>query len=868
MAVGTSPVTGMSALIPPSCPQSGVGRLPEPQRRALALVAGTEPAADPTPDRLAICRAFLAALRILAADSPVVIALDDVQWLDPPSVRVLSFALRRLDHEAVYLLATLRGGLDAPDPLDLRSAYADGRLRELVLGPLTQDALSHVLQQRVGGLSRSLLLQLHDASGGNPLFALEFARSLPAAPSRRPPQPLSIPSSLRDLIRNRIAAIPEEVHSLVGLAAALDRPSLSLLASAFGERAEHLLQSATDAGVLEVTEDGLVRFTHPLMAAAVYGDAPASTRRSLHRQAAALIDDEEERARHLALSMLEPDSEVAALLEQAATSAAARGAPETAADLAGESVNMTPASDGSGHFRRVIACAAFLGDAGDVRGAQRLLDPMLDRKVPGEVRSRALIARSDCEFSDRAHLVDLLRRGLDASVDTPEVRWHALIRYAQQGGWVSGQADVATAHASEAVEVARSLGRNDLLAHAQLLLRYYEAAMGRTVVLPAGSVADSPASVRLPAWHLAHTSPGAPLMWAGELVAARHAFLRQYDGLVEQGSVLKLPFLLLFMTELEWRAGDWALAARYSEEAVDILGSTGPAGGVVAAYVRALVAAGAGRVDEAREVASDAIARAAAMKDRVAPFRNRWVLGMLELSLGDPARAWQSLKGLPELADEVGIANPGVYPFLPDVVEALIGLDRLDEADSVLGALDAQARSLNHKWATPAALRSGGLLLLARGETEPALALLDAAATGFIAINHPLDLARSYLAAGSALRRAGARSRAAEKLEQAQAIFVRLDAPLWRDRCEDELRRARPRPRSDSELTAAETQVARLVAGGRTNREVGAELFTTVATVEAHLTRIYRKAGVRSRSELARLVAEGTMQLGVDLSQP
>jgi len=841
-----------------------IERLPQPHRRALALAVGAGPAAGPTPDRLATCRAFLAALRMLASERPVVLALDDLQWLDPPSTRVLSFALRRFGEEAVCVLATLRGDSGVRDPLDLRTSFVGDRYRELTLGPLTQGALSDVLQQRIGGLSRSLLSQLFDASGGNPMFALEFARSLPTAPSGRPPHPLAVPASLRDLILDRVTAIPDDVKALLGLAAALRRPTPSLLALALGDHVEHLLGFATDAGLLEVTAAGFIRFTHPLIASAVYGEAPASARRALHRQAASVSEDQEEQARHLALSMIEPNAEVASALEQAAICAANRGAPETAADLAGEAVTVTPASDSLGRHRRVLARAAYLGDASDVRGAQELLDPILGREVPEAMRARALIARSDCEFTDRAYLVDLLRRALDASAGEPEVRWHALIRYAQQGGWVSGRAAEAAAHAREAVEIARALDRPDLLEHSQLLLRYYESAMGRTVVSSPDSFADTQASVRLPAWHPAHSSPGAPLMWAGQLAPAREAFLRQYEGLVERGSVLKLPFLLLFMTELEWRAGDWGLAARYSEEAADILGSTGPAGGMVAAYVRVLIAASAGRVDEARAVASDAIAHAEILEDKVAPFRNRWALGLLELSLGDPARAWQSLEGLPERADEVGVRNPGVYPFLPDVVEALLGLGRLDEAESVLAKLEDQGQAFRHAWATPAALRARGLLLLARGDTEPALSLLDAAAAGFVAIGHPLDVARSYLAAGSALRRAGERSRAAEKLDEALAIFIRLDAPLWRRRCEDELRRARPRPRQDHQLTAAETQVARLVAGGRTNREVGAELFTTVATVEAHLTRIYRKAGVRSRSELTRLVMEGTLPLGID----
>jgi DNA-binding CsgD family transcriptional regulator len=160
-----------------------------------------------------------------------------------------------------------------------------------------------------------------------------------------------------------------------------------------------------------------------------------------------------------------------------------------------------------------------------------------------------------------------------------------------------------------------------------------------------------------------------------------------------------------------------------------------------------------------------------------------------------------------------------------------------------------------------AALRSRAQLLLVRGETVAAVGAAVQAADAFDSAGFPFDRGRSLLVAGDALRCLGERRRAAEKLEAARAVFVKLGAALWVERAEQELRRARPRPRRDRELTSAERRVATHVAAGKTNREVAAQLFTTVATVEAHLTRIYRKLGVRSRTELARGVADGTLTL-------
>jgi DNA-binding NarL/FixJ family response regulator len=211
-----------------------------------------------------------------------------------------------------------------------------------------------------------------------------------------------------------------------------------------------------------------------------------------------------------------------------------------------------------------------------------------------------------------------------------------------------------------------------------------------------------------------------------------------------------------------------------------------------------------------------------------------------------------------------GITEPGRAPMLPDVVEALVAVGRIEDAETILAKLEARACRLDHTWARPAALRCRALLLLARGDAEPARVAAEAAVTGFEAAGFLLDLGRARLVAGQALRRLGERRRAAEQLEAAKEVFAELGAALWLARTESELRRASPRPRHDRELTSAERRVAALVAAGRTNREVSAQLFTTVGTVEVHLTRIYRKLGLRSRTELARGVADGTLELSDD----
>ena len=232
-------------------------------------------------------------------------------------------------------------------------------------------------------------------------------------------------------------------------------------------------------------------------------------------------------------------------------------------------------------------------------------------------------------------------------------------------------------------------------------------------------------------------------------------------------------------------------------------------------------------------------------------------LGSLELSLGEPARAWQAPPGRRANAD---LGRPDVLMPLADAVETLAALGRLQTVDELVETLEDEARN-GQRWAGPAALRSRALCLLARGDAVEAAAWAGEQRTHFEAAGFPLDRGRSLLVAGEALRRDGrapARSRAARG---GGGDLHRPRSGLWVQRAEKELRRARPRPRRDRELTNAERQVAALVAEGKANREVAAQLFTTVATVEAHLTRIYRKLDVRSRTELARAVADGTVSL-------
>ena len=856
------PLGAVSDLVDPAY-EDVADSLAEPQRHVLAAALGLETDGRARPDRLALPRALVAALRALAAERPLLLAVDDVQWLDAASVRTLSFALRRVGEAPIGVLATLRGDHDAHDPLGLATGFDAGAYEEVALGPLGMDALQRLVRERFDvRIPRSQLAAVHAASGGNPMFALEFARA--ARREGTEWRSLTMPSSLQELVRDRVRALPEGTRPLLELIAVIERPTLPLVARALGgvSATEVLLDDAVAAGAITVGGDGVLRFTHPLLGSAVYSEISPRRRRALHLQVADLVDDLEERARHLSLATSEADESIAEVVERAVGAAMQRGAPDAAAVFAAEALRLTPESHEL-RIPRTFACAGLLLEAGDVMEARALIEPLLDPDVPAGPRSQALLLRAETEHQDRLLMMACIREAIEIAPD-PRVRANALLRHAQHGGWISGDGVTAAESSREAYRIALELNDRALIAASAAALAYYEAAMGR----PAAELDDetllrAERLRRMAPWQMTPAiSVGARLLWAGELDRAREVLRSEHDELVRQGSLMKLPLMLLLtLADLEWRAGRWDDAETTLAEAQSILDDALPGGAVVLYFARTLVAGSRGHVDEARRLAAEGLRLTELRDDRTNPVKIRWALGHVELARGDAAAAWRVLDGVVEVLADYGIAAPGWYPILPDVVETLVLLGRLEDAEDVLRTLEDQAAALAHRWSAAVALRCRALLLLAHERGEEAAEAAVRAAAELEELGFPLDQARALLVAGAARRRSGQRTLAAENLRTAADILEELGAPLWLERAQDELRRASPRPRRDGELTSAERRVARLVVEGRTNREVAAELFVTNATVEAHLTRIYRKLGVRSRTALARAVAEGAVEL-------
>ena len=819
---------------------SELAALPAPQRAALEVaLLRREPGADATPEPRAIALGVLNALRALAATGPVLIAIDDLQWLDPPSAEALGFAARRLDGTRVrFLLARRPRRVGA-----FERALGRGAVARLDVPPLDLDATRGLLAGRLGvSLARPLLRRVAAATLGNPLFALELGRTLA---ERGPPgigAELIVPDAVEDVLGTRVAALPEGQRRIL-LAASLsgDIKVGELVAAVGADRVD----AAVDAGLLRVDGEH-VRASHPLLGAAARQRARASERRALHRALAGVVGDPELRAQHLALATRRPDAALAATVEAAAAAAAARGARQEAVLLAEHALRLTPAGGAERH-ERLLALAGYLEHAGELQRVTDLLAPELDALPAGPLRARAWIALS--EGADARTLGDI-ERHLDAALaesgGDPAIRAFVLARRASHmAGFAVADLAAGEAMAREALALAAG-GEHERLALDALAwviaLRGQPVdalcARFRAVSDAAAFLAESP-----------ERTAEQRLVWRGELAAAASALTASLARADEQGEPVSYALQRLHLCELRLRTGDWdaaaALLAEWEESAeAELLVQP------MFQRCRALLAAGRGRPDEAEAWAVQAIAEAAVAGvgwDRLEALRAR---GSAFLLARDPGAAADALRAVWAHCAEHGIDEPGVFPVAPDLVEALAELGALDEARAVIARLERLAEAQEHPWARASARRSAATVGLAAGE-DTAAALADAAdALG--ALGLPFERACTLLALGRGLRRRRAWRAAREALEQAASAFAALGSDGWAEQARAELDRIAARPaRAAGELTPSEERVARLAAAGRSNKEIAAALVVTVHTVEAHLSNGYAKLGIRSRTQLA-----------------
>ena len=840
--------------------------LPEAQRRALSRALVLEDDGGAPLDPRALRVAVMNVLRILAEHRPLLVAIDDSQWLDFASSAGLAYGARRFRTERIGLLLSRRSGLESALLDELLRSLAGERFMRVHVGALDPKALGRVIHEQLGmSLPRPLLAEVHAAAGGNPFYALEIVRMLQrTGVSIEAGQPVPLPESLHDLVHSRVLSLPVESRDFLVAASAHAHPTIAITEVASGVACADGLEPALEARIVELDGER-IRFTHPLLAAGAYEAASPVRRTEIHRRLADLLEDPEARAWQLAASVDRPDERVAAVLERASAHARDRGAPRMAALLLDRAELLTPVEQEQEADRRAIDAAYLHFESGDSPRAEARLRAVIVRLVPGGQRARALVRLARVRsYQDQLEALDLFMRAIDEAGDELETLSLAHEGVATCLFRMRERLDEAVDHADLAARLALELGERGLAAEALGSKLLPEALLGResasdTVVraLELQEAAEDRRVLAQPLW-----MASVYWWWSDAHDRARDTNLASLQRARELGDESSAPYVLILLGFVEATMGDYESALRAALEGQELARQSGQP--MPLAYnlaVESLVHAECGRLEEARSAAERALELVPETAGRPAELAARWALGHLELCRGHPQRAADHLEPMVAFARRERFGEPGAMRFVIDLVEALVELGQRDEACELLDWHEGHARRLGRASALAGCARCRGLVDSQIGDLESAVHAFEEALAWHAKVDLPLDRARTLLALGVAQRRMKRRREARATLEEALGVFERIGASLWAERSRAELKRISGRAATPGALTPAEERVCALVAEGKTNKEVAAALFLSDRTVEGHLAHIFRKLGIRHRTELERALQTQGIEL-------
>jgi DNA-binding CsgD family transcriptional regulator/energy-coupling factor transporter ATP-binding protein EcfA2 len=839
-------------------PQDVLDALPPEPGAALraALLRGGEPSGGH--GRLAVRMAVLEALRRLAERGPVLLVIDDLQWLDEPSAEVLAFAARRLGGLDVRMVAAERVA-DGEQPERLRCCPPE--TAEVTVPPLSADDMARLLRTGPGaGLPLPAVRAIQRTAAGNPLYALELGRASQRYGMLADGERVVVPPRLRTLLLERARLLPAAARQTLLVSAAAARPTITLLRAAGIEDAAEGLAEAEQLHVVTADAGGAVRFSHPLLRAAVYADAAGHARREAHALLAAAVTEPVERARHLALARPHEDETTAATLMAAAGSARERGTPEAAAELAALAARRTPEDRPAERADRWLAAAEYSCDAGRREETERIARAVLVKSASPRqrVRARLVLLRNAGQALEGTYA--LIEDGLQDADGDPELEaW--LHHWAAVRGLLCGELEQAAWHARRSAQ--RAAVASDTQAWMGAL-----ATLARVRSL-AGEAADAEAALEQ-ALTLVGEAPEGPEIWgllrmravlaldSDRVAQAREQIGQLLETTASSASVEEVLATLVALTRVQVRAGDCREALRTAERCARTVAESG-AESAPAIYAAALAATFGGTPQEARLLAERAVSASEADGDRLFLVRSLSVLGQAALLAGDPhgaAGAVEALRRVKEIGEAMCAADPPLLHWYGDLAEALVMLGETDAAAAVVEDAYERAPDQVPGSALAALERAEGLREAAVGRAKEGAARLASSAERLRALALPVDLVRTLIALGAVERRARHRTAARTALAEALQIAERCGAAPLAARARDELARLDATERgAGPQLTPTEARIAQLVGGGATNREVAAELFISVKTVEGTLSRVYRKFGVRSRTALARAIA-------------
>lgn len=826
--------------------RSGVPHLPGPQRDALQAALGEGAG---TGDRFVVFLATLSLLADASEEQPLLIAVDDAQWLDEASAAALLFVARRLQAEPVALLFAARDGTAAFDAADLPA---------VTVGAMTDTAAARLVETRAGlRPDPAVLADLLTASGGNPLALVELAGVLTAdqLTARQPlPSPLPLTGGVERAFLDRCRRLSEAAQRVLLVTAADDTARLTLVREA-SERlgaGEDALEEAELAGLVRVDGDRLA-LHHPLVRSAVYQAATSAQRRATHRALAqVLAADPDRQAWHLAAAADRPDESVVMALDGVAERAANRGGHEAAAAAWARAAELTAASEPRGRRLVAAASAAWLG--GQPARAAALASTATADVSDDHLRARLLTLRGQIEWNTRS-----LDDGYDLVLQAAQTAAAAEGPggpQTQQLAMLAASLAAFGAHSPRRVDLAALAGEpadgaSTASRAAHLLLQGFLAVADQDWALAADGIRA--------AWRLTDAEPlevdhvlqpnlGIAALHLDDDARGLRTHADQLTAARGTGALTMVEHALTRGVLFQLATGAWGEAGTAAAEALQLATSTGQPG--LTALPRAeLAVLAALRGDQ--EAADRHIEEVTALlREHPIGITRSLVEDLTHWARG--LRAGQPPAAVHHLRQVSGAALRRTTAL--DRLEAAVRADRADLAQQWLAELTAFGDATGVASAV-AAVEHGRAL---RAENAAAEAHFRAALAAHARSLRLPDRARTELAYGEWLRRSRRRVDARQHLRTALAAFEDLGATRWAERAAQELRASgetarRRDPSTASELTAQERQVASLVRQGLSNKDAAAQLFVSPRTVDFHLRNVFAKLNVSSRAELAAL---------------
>jgi DNA-binding CsgD family transcriptional regulator len=849
----TLPFASLAALVEPLMHLRAA--LPVGQAESLASALSLRP---PTAyDRFAVPMAVRGLLRAAAAERPVLAVVDDLHWLDPASRDALLFVARRLEPVGVALVLATR----ADETADPSSAGVD----VVALAPLDAASARRIVEGRHDRLDRQTVEQVVTASGGNPLALLELSRladegGLVALMSQG--LPLAAGPLVERVFARQFDALAPDARRAAGIAAAMEGGTLAWLLGALARQglAPGALDELERARILLVRDDRLA-FRHPLLRAAAYHSTAPQDRRAAHTALAATAPDPARRAWQLAAAAGEEDAEAADALEDAARHARHVGGHAEAATAFARAASLSAGEQERG--ARELEAARDWAIAGRVEAALELLDGAA-RRAPAAAQPAVARLRGNL----------LMRHG--AVLDAVSLLLAEAGRYEERGDAAGAvevlvecalgpifTADIALSQRilERAEPTAKAAGGPgevlvDMLAAAQLgvtgrnpeaeaALRRAEARLGEVDVLQHSEMVVMAAQSAL---------------WLGADARAGRILAMALSAYERASAVGRMPYALAVRAQLRLRQGRWPDAAGDAREAALLARDTGQAlQHAFALATLARVQAWTGDLHDAHDTIDVALSLVAGMAAEGVEQHVLAAQGSLLLIAGRPGEAVGVFERCREIEDRRGILQPALTGYAGDHVEALVAVDRHDAARERQAALARAAEMSGSTWARAVVAR--GALLLAPDDAAGVENLAERALRAHDADGTAHERARTELVAGQRLRRLHARAASRPLLLRAAATFERLGAHHFAEVARRELllagSGASPPVRTTrvAELAGQELAIARLVAEGRTNRAIAAELLLSEKTLERRLTALYRRLDLAGRTELAALVS-------------